>query len=311
MRIEQFKQLTAIVENKSITKAAIKLNVSQPALSISMKNLEKDLGFKIFEKTGRTLTLTPLGEHLYICARRINHEMMIINNLKNDGAGGKSVLNVANSFSILAKDTVVDLTKKYAKDNVSCSIVDCSISEIVEKLSVGLCEIGIVRFPQYKVSVLKQILDMEGLEYERLAIENICVVVGKNNPLYNIENNSIALEHIRKYKFLTYSSEQEDNLWMNFLSDLSIDYSDISLASVGNVMAALRTTDFAFIDTKKDHTHEDWYKDIRYIEINPPIKCELGYIKSKNTELSKIGQEFLDTIKERISLWREKRPEPK
>ena len=49
----------------SITKAAQHLRLSQPSLSIQIKTLEQQIGFKLIEKKGRNIALTDLGQRLY------------------------------------------------------------------------------------------------------------------------------------------------------------------------------------------------------------------------------------------------------
>ena len=52
----------AVYEEKSFTKAAEKLFISQPALSATIKKLEKDLGYPIFERTGKEVVPTYMGK---------------------------------------------------------------------------------------------------------------------------------------------------------------------------------------------------------------------------------------------------------
>lgn len=52
----------AVYQEKSFTKAAEKLYISQPALSLTIKKLEKELGYPVFERCGKEVALTPVGE---------------------------------------------------------------------------------------------------------------------------------------------------------------------------------------------------------------------------------------------------------
>lgn len=55
---------------KNFTRAAERLNIAQPVLSQQNDNLEKELGIKLFNRTGRGITLTIAGEHFYIGAEK-------------------------------------------------------------------------------------------------------------------------------------------------------------------------------------------------------------------------------------------------
>lgn len=61
MTIKQLEQLIAINQHKSINRAAEKLFISQPNLSYSLRSLEKEIGFPLFNRTPRGMELTPNG----------------------------------------------------------------------------------------------------------------------------------------------------------------------------------------------------------------------------------------------------------
>ena len=67
----QLRSLVAIVETGSFTKAASKVNLTQPAVSLHIKRLEDQLMRRIFERDGRKVTLTQEGEVLCAFARKI------------------------------------------------------------------------------------------------------------------------------------------------------------------------------------------------------------------------------------------------
>ena len=57
MNWNQLQYVLTIVQEKNITKAAQKLYLSQPSLSMSLKNLEEELGVEIFERKKESLNL--------------------------------------------------------------------------------------------------------------------------------------------------------------------------------------------------------------------------------------------------------------
>ena len=58
MRLEQLYYFAKIYDEKSISKAAEQLFVSQPALSIAISNLEKELGVRLFDRNRNGLSIT-------------------------------------------------------------------------------------------------------------------------------------------------------------------------------------------------------------------------------------------------------------
>ena len=61
----------AVAKEGSVTRAARFLNVSQPAVSAQIRSLERDLGEKLFRKSGRTLVLTDMGQLVFEYADEI------------------------------------------------------------------------------------------------------------------------------------------------------------------------------------------------------------------------------------------------
>ena len=73
MDIRQLRYFIAIVEEGSVTAAAVKLNMSQPPLSAQLKLLETELGTTLFERKNKKLYLTSEGKILYERAKVLSH----------------------------------------------------------------------------------------------------------------------------------------------------------------------------------------------------------------------------------------------
>ena len=61
MTLQQIKYIIAVADEASISKAANKLYVSQPRISNAIHDMESELGFEIFERSSRGVTVTPKG----------------------------------------------------------------------------------------------------------------------------------------------------------------------------------------------------------------------------------------------------------
>ena len=67
MNLRDLKYLIAVSETRHFGKAAERCFVSQPTLSGQIKKLEEELGVTLFERTNRSVSVTPIGEEI------INH----------------------------------------------------------------------------------------------------------------------------------------------------------------------------------------------------------------------------------------------
>lgn len=88
MELREQKYVLALAECESITKAASRLNISQPALSIYISNLENTLGVKLFNRIGKKLIPTYAGEKYIESAKKImllgNNFNMELNDIRRD-----------------------------------------------------------------------------------------------------------------------------------------------------------------------------------------------------------------------------------
>lgn len=71
MNSEQLRQFKMIADCRNITQAAERLYITQPALSTALRKLETELGTKLFERKGRTLSITEDGERLLVYANQV------------------------------------------------------------------------------------------------------------------------------------------------------------------------------------------------------------------------------------------------
>lgn len=65
MDIRQLRYFTAVVEEKTVTAAARRLNMTQPPLTAQLHQLEDELGCRLFRREGRRIALTEAGQHFY------------------------------------------------------------------------------------------------------------------------------------------------------------------------------------------------------------------------------------------------------
>ena len=71
MNLKQLEAFYLVVKKKSFTRAAEELNVTQPAVTIQVKSLEKSLNLKLIQQVGKRMQLTEAGEILYQYAEKI------------------------------------------------------------------------------------------------------------------------------------------------------------------------------------------------------------------------------------------------
>lgn len=151
MELRHFRCFVAVAEELHFGRAAQRLHLSQPPVSLAVKELETELGFKLFERTSRRIILTQQGEEVLRDARAI---LARTESLKQHaamsalGAGGSLSLGFISldSYSFLP-----DLLKRFTARHpgVRITLQESTTDRIVSDLESGAIDVGShLAFPQ-------------------------------------------------------------------------------------------------------------------------------------------------------------------
>lgn len=145
--LSEFHLLSVLASEMNMRKAAERLFVSQPALSQRLQNIEKEWGAKLFIRSQKGLTLTPIGE---LVIEFVNDVLLREEKVKesitalNSKVHGTLKIAVA---SIVGQNWLPQVLKKYVNryPNVKISLVTGWSSEILKTLYEDQVHIGIIR----------------------------------------------------------------------------------------------------------------------------------------------------------------------
>lgn len=171
----QLKVFMAVVEKKSITKASLELNMTQPAVSIQLKNLQDQFDIPLTEVIGRQLYVTEFGHELYAIAEKILQEVAAINYKTQSFKGmlsGKLKISVAST----GKYVMPYYLKDFLKTNQSIDLMMdvTNKTKVVESLENNEVDFALV-------SVLPEKLEIE----QEILLPNKLVLTASKNDEFN------------------------------------------------------------------------------------------------------------------------------
>ncbi len=122
MRIRQLQCFAVLAEELNFTRAARRLNMSQPPLSLQIQSLERSLGTELFHRTSRRISLTLAGKVFERSARSIlaQHERALLE-LREVLAGQQGILDIGTTGSIL-RAGLADLLSQFCKDHPGITV---------------------------------------------------------------------------------------------------------------------------------------------------------------------------------------------
>src|SRR5437868_14327198 len=133
-RLDDLQAFIAVARERSFTKAAARLGVSQSALSHTMRALEERLGVRLLSRTTRSVSPTEAGERLlhHIGPRfdEIEAEVAAVSELRDKPAGTIRITATENATETILVPKLAPLLRKYPDINVEI-IIDYGLTDIV------------------------------------------------------------------------------------------------------------------------------------------------------------------------------------
>lgn len=161
MNLHHLRIFYTVAQRRSITRAAGELLLSQPAVSIQLKALERELGLSLFERGGPKLRLTQGGEMLLRCAVSILHAKdeaeRAIAELR-DGTRGKLILGGGTTGGMYVLPRILQAYKLRSPETEIVLHIGTT-DQILEKLLQNVLDLGVLGGP---------------VEDRRFAAEAIC-----------------------------------------------------------------------------------------------------------------------------------------
>lgn len=143
--VRQLRAFVAVYQNGNVSAAAEVLSVTQPAVTVLLREMEERLGVKLFDRTTRTLKRTEAAEEAYEYARKALAELEKLGAAMSDFAGSRR-----GRLRIAATSTVVQtvlpailqaFTHRFPE--ISVMIDDCAPGEFVERIASERVDCGV------------------------------------------------------------------------------------------------------------------------------------------------------------------------
>ena len=165
MNINQIKYVLTIAGCSSMREAATKLFVSQPALSLSVRELEEELGILIFERNNKGILLTDEGREFITYAKKAVGQYEILEDRYLAGDHGKERFSVSTQHFHFPIRVFTDVIKQNYPDRFLFSIHETKTKEVLEDVRTLKSEVGVVSFSGANKDVMKKLFREYQLEF--------------------------------------------------------------------------------------------------------------------------------------------------
>ncbi|MFI6644966.1 LysR substrate-binding domain-containing protein [Streptomyces sp. NPDC050504] len=199
MELRQLEYLLAVAEEASFTRAAARLHVTQPGVSSQIRQLERELGHPLLDRSGRTVRLTEVGATVARYARTALAAVAGARAAVDEHAGllrGRVAVGTVTSSS-----SAVDLPGLFAAFHrahpaVEISLSESSSDEITAALAAGRLDVAVIA---------PAAAPPPGLGLQVIADEQLVAAVAVRDPLAAAGRESVPLTELADRPLITFT----------------------------------------------------------------------------------------------------------
>ncbi|WP_212925178.1 LysR family transcriptional regulator [Oceanobacillus sp. J11TS1] len=291
-KLDLYYLFYTVGKNKSFSKAAKVLYMSQPAISQSIAQLEKELDTRLFNRLSKGVTLTDEGNLLF---EYVSSALQFIQ------AGEEKLLEFKNLFIGEFKIGVSDTISRFfllpyletfhnRYPNLKFKIVNGTTWEIIDALKAGEVNIAICNLPvNDKLLEVKPLLEIQdtfvyGEKYRKVLSKPIKLEELVKFPLILLDNSN-SRRYVEEY-FLTKGVKIQPEFELGS-HELLLEFAKINLG------VACVTKEFSEEFLRKGLLNE--------VTLTEPIpKRSIGICYLKNVPLNRAAERFVDIMEEKI-----------
>lgn len=189
--LRQLRVFEAVGRLKNFTRAAEELHLSQPAVSMQIKQLESNVGLALFDQVGKKISLTQAGHEMYQTSRIIDNQLNETEQVLEDMKGfrhGQLIIAVASTANYFAPKLYAAFKAKYAAVTLNLDVTNRE--GLLDHLELNDSDMVIMGVPP------------KGVEVEAQAFMDnpLVVIASPDHPLASSHN--ISMERLQEETFI-------------------------------------------------------------------------------------------------------------
>ncbi|MBY5005092.1 LysR family transcriptional regulator [Streptococcus suis] len=294
MNIQQLRYVVAIANSGTFREAAEKMYVSQPSLSISIRDLEKEIGFQIFNRTSSGTFLTKEGMEFYEKAQTLVKGFDQFEHLYLQSEEGEKVFSISSQHYDFLPPLITEFSRRHLQ-YPHFRLFESTTVQILDEVARGYSELGIIYLNERNTKGIMQKLDKLHLQVEDLADFQTHIYLREDHPLTRkaeIESaDLVGLPTVRftqeKEAYLYYSENLIDT------SGSSVVFDVTDRATLNGILE--RTDAYA---TGSGFLDDESVNGITVIPFKEKGNNRMVYVRRANDELTPCAKDFVRAMKE-------------
>lgn len=168
MTLQQLRYLIQVVEFRSITEAARHIYISQPALSNSIRDLEREMHIEIFNRQKKGISLTEQGAEFLAYARQVVEQADLLETRYSGKSVSKHLCSISTQHYAFAVNAFCNLIKSSDTEEYEYTLRETRTAEILSDVRDLKSELGILYQNKFNKKILSKFIQESSLEFSPL-----------------------------------------------------------------------------------------------------------------------------------------------
>lgn len=297
MQLQQLRYVIAIAQSGSMNSVARKLFISQSSLSVAVKELESELGIRIFNRSSKGISLTSDGVEFLGYARQVVEQADLLTDHYTRRGTSQGRMSVSTQHYAFAVRAFINFLQVHGGSSCDFSLRETRTSEIIDDVRTFRSDIGILFLSHYNETVIRRRLDEGSLVFTSLFHARPHVFVREGHPLAS--RRTVTAEDLAPFERYDFEQGAEASLYLSEepLGDLP-HARHITVSDRATMTGILSHCDGYLISTGV--RSDEMFSGIASIPIETDEVMNVGYITHSQRRLSGFARDYIRELERLI-----------
>lgn len=298
MTLQQLRYAVEVANRGSMNEAAKKLFVSQPSLSNAIRELEREIGISIFDRTNQGILVSAEGKEFLSYAMQIVEQENLLKEHYLGTKPTKQKFGISTQHYTFAINAFVELLQELDPGEFDFTFRETTTEEVIKDVRNRKSEIGILYMNHFNARMILKNLEEAGLEFVELFQSESYIYVTDTHPL--ARKKEVKFRDLKPYIFLSFGKgEYNSNYFSEEILKILEHRRNVKVSDRSTLFYLLRKLGGFTICTQMVNK-ELQGEDIVAIPLHTEGAIKVGLILYKDKCLSSIGKRYMEIVRENI-----------
>lgn len=308
MTLQQMRYALAVADFRSFSAAAKSLYISQSTMSAAIRELEQELGIRLFFRNRRGVDLTSDGTGFLRYARELVEQAESLERRYQRQSYAPTRFAVSTQRLPFAVRAFHRLMTRLTWDTYDIAIRECPTYTIISDVSAGKSDLGILALHDQYLQTLLKTFTVNHVVFHELEQLRTYAFVRNQHPLAG--RKSVTMADLLQYPFVTYDQEADRSEYTEEVVFHQISARTVHVCDRCSKIALVRSSDAFSIGPDLTNSNADAFHSGLGEIIAIPVEelselLHVGYLAAQGQKLSFAMEQYLEELQADIRILKE------